>query len=151
MFRWQGHHHSHNHSLWPCHLNIFCYLLNFIRSLVFISCHQCLFLLHHFRFWGWVLHMLCLLGPLWSVYKGFFKIPLFSSSSVFLMVLNPPSGVENLNVKNSPMSYIKSCILTCTFRIWTSFVVLPKQKAVKEDFFLAASSSVHSILMIQCV
>ena len=25
------------------------------------------------------------------------------------------------------------------------------KKAVKEDFFLAASSSVHSILMIQCV
>ena len=83
--------------------------------------------LHHFRFWGWVLHMLCLLGPLWSVYKGFFKIPSFYPGSVFLMVLNPPSGVENSNVKNPPLSYIKSCILTCRLLIWTLVVVFSKQ------------------------
>ena len=48
-------------------------------------------------------YICCLLGPLWSVYnKGFFKIPLFSSSSVVLRVLNPPSGVENSNVKYPP-------------------------------------------------
>ena len=53
-------------------------------------------------------HVLCLLGPLWRVYKGFFKIPLFSSSSVFLKVLNPPSGVENSNVKNPLLWYIQA-------------------------------------------
>ena len=54
--------------------------------------------------------MLCLLDTLVSVCKGSFKIPLFSSSSVFLMVLNPSSGVHNSNVKNLPMSYIKCCL-----------------------------------------
>ena len=89
--------------------------------------HKTISFLHDFRFGGRMLHMLWLLGPLWSLYKGFFKIPLFSSSSVFLMVLNIPSGVENSNVKNPPLSYIKSCVLACTLKIWTSFVALPKQ------------------------
>ena len=34
-------------------------------------------------------------GSLMKCLYRIFKIPLFSSSSVFLMVLNPPSGVEN--------------------------------------------------------
>ena len=42
--------------------------------------------------------MLCLLGSLWSVHKYLIKLPLISSSSVFLMILNTPSGVENSNV-----------------------------------------------------
>ena len=63
--------------------------------------------LHDFQFGRRMLHMLCLLGPLWMVCKGFFKIPLFSSSSVFLMVLNPPFGVEKSNMKNPPLPYIK--------------------------------------------
>ena len=46
---------------------------------------------------------------------------------LLLIFLNPPSGVENLNVKNPPLSYIKSCVLTCTLKIWTSFVSLPEQ------------------------
>ena len=98
---------------------------NFLQNLKFIYKIICTGgpFLHGFWFGGRTLHMLCLLGPLWSVYKGYFKIPLFSSSSVFLMVLNPPSGVENSNVKNPLLSYIKSCVLTCTLRIWTSFVV----------------------------
>ena len=49
--------------------------------------------------------MLCPLA--FSAYKEFFKIPLFSSSSVFLMVLNPPFGVEKSNMKNPPLPYIK--------------------------------------------
>ena len=32
------------------------------------------------------------IGPLWSVYKAFFKNPMFSPSSGFLIVLHPPSG-----------------------------------------------------------
>ena len=44
--------------------------------------------------------------------KDFSKFDCFPP--VFLMVLNPPSAVEN---SNHPLSYIKSCILTCTFRI----------------------------------
>ena len=49
-------------------------------------------------FGGRILHMLCLLGSLWSVHKYLIKLPLISSSSVFLMILNTPSGVENSNV-----------------------------------------------------
>ena len=71
--------------------------------------------------------LLCLLGPLWCVYKGFFKIPLFSSGFVFLMILNPPSGDRKFCVEYPPLSYIKSCVLICILRIWTSFVVFPKQ------------------------
>ena len=64
--------------------------------------------MHDSQFGGRILHMLCPLA--FSAYKEFFKIPLFSSSSVFLMVLNPSSGVHNSNVKNLPMSYIKCCL-----------------------------------------
>ena len=67
-----------------------------------------------FWFGGRILHMFCLLGPLWSVYKGCFKIPLFSTSSVFLMVLNPPSGVENSIVKNMNwLNVSKTCNILC--------------------------------------
>ena len=46
------------------------------------------------------------LGPFESVYKKKIKNPVFWSSSVFLIVLHPPSGVENSIVVNTPLSYI---------------------------------------------
>ena len=42
----------------------------------------------------------------------------------------PPSEDENSKVKDPPLSYIKSCVVTCTLKILTSFVSLPKQKLV---------------------
>ena len=64
-------------------------------------------------------------GSLLKRIQRIFKILLYSSSSAFLMVLNPPSGVENSKLKNPPLSCIKSCFLT--LRIWASFVAPPEQ------------------------
>ena len=91
-----------------------------LRTCRFWNCHWFSYLTKIWRsYWGFFRRQLKF--PL--LYKGFFKIPSFDPSSVFLMVLNPPSGVENSNVKNSPLSYIKSCVLTCRLLIWPSFVV----------------------------
>ena len=67
------------------------------------------------------------IGPLRSVYKAFIKNTMFSPSSGFLIVLHPPSGDDYFFVDYPPLSYIKSCVLACRLRIWTSYLVLPKQ------------------------
>ena len=67
------------------------------------------------------------IGPLWSVYKAFFENPMFSPSSGFLIVLHPPSRDDFFFVNYPPLSYIKSCVLACRLRIWTSYLVLPRQ------------------------
>ena len=69
----------------------------------------------------------CLLGHWYRKYKFFHSNPLFSSSPGFLTVLHLPSGDEKIFVDNPPLSYIKSCVLTCRLQIWTSFLVLPRQ------------------------
>ena len=70
---------------------------------------------------------LFLLGHWYRKYKFFHSNPLFSSSPGFLTVLHLPSGDEKIFVDNPPLSYIKSCVLTCRLQIWTSFLVLPRQ------------------------
>ena len=64
---------------------------------------------------------LFLLGHWYWKYKFFHSNPLFSSSPGFLAILHLPSGDENIFVDYPPLSYIKSCVLACSYlsKLWS--------------------------------